>query len=211
MPLEVIAHRGLWSSKYPKNSTSALFSALDGGFGVETDVRDLNGRLVISHDMPTSGCIDLAKFLSYYHANNFDSMLALNIKSDGLCNEVLKHVQNFNLKNYFVFDMSIPDTFSYYNMNIQAYIRESEFENYPLLLNQSSGIWLDQMIENAYDQGWLNEKINLGNNLCFVSPELHKRDHLSFWNTLRLANINNTQNKLMICTDYPEQARNFFK
>jgi hypothetical protein len=160
--------------------------------------------------MPKSGCLELATFLNYYQRNNYDSTLALNIKSDGLNKKIFEYIQHFNLKNYFVFDMSIPDTFSYLNIGIQTYIRESEFENYPLLLNKSSGVWLDQMVGNSNNQIWLKSKINSGIDSCFVSPELHKREYLSFWDSLRLADVCNTDHKIMICTDHPVQARSFF-
>ena len=48
----ILAHRGLWFCEEEKNSSNALFKALDLGFGIETDVRDLCGELIISHDPP---------------------------------------------------------------------------------------------------------------------------------------------------------------
>ncbi len=49
--IEILAHRGIWNKKLKKNSLDALTLALDMGFGIETDIRDRNGVLVISHDM----------------------------------------------------------------------------------------------------------------------------------------------------------------
>jgi len=209
--IEIIAHRGLWKSENEKNSLQAFQSALDKGFGIEIDVRDSNNKLVVSHDIPIGCEINLSTVLDYYSLNKFESYLALNIKSDGLHQNILQYIKEYNLKNYFVFDMSIPDTILYLNMGIKTYIRESEYENYPLLVSKSSGIWLDQMLENSYSQNWLIEKINLCSNLCFVSPELHKREYLSFWHALKSAKLFNNVNKIMICTDHPEQARIFFK
>lgn len=52
--IEILAHRGWWTSREDQNSLDALTRALTAGFGVETDIRDCAGRLVVSHDMPTA-------------------------------------------------------------------------------------------------------------------------------------------------------------
>ena len=51
--LLVLAHRGWWSDPQDKNTRAAFAKAFAAGYGVETDVRDQGGRLVISHDPPT--------------------------------------------------------------------------------------------------------------------------------------------------------------
>ncbi len=51
--MQVISHRGYWKSAAEKNTTTAFARSFALGYGTETDVRDLNGELVISHDMPT--------------------------------------------------------------------------------------------------------------------------------------------------------------
>ena len=48
----VLAHRGIFNCEKEKNSQRALSMALVNGFGIETDIRDLGGRIVISHDPP---------------------------------------------------------------------------------------------------------------------------------------------------------------
>ena len=49
----ILAHRGLWQNVAAKNSISSIKLALVNGFGLETDIRDLDGELVISHDPTT--------------------------------------------------------------------------------------------------------------------------------------------------------------
>ena len=44
----ILAHRGLWESKHDGNSLSSLCNALDSEFGLETDIRDSNGEIIIA-------------------------------------------------------------------------------------------------------------------------------------------------------------------
>ena len=47
-----VAHRGLWSPKgAPENSLAAFEAAVDGGFGIELDVRlSSDGEVMVFHD-----------------------------------------------------------------------------------------------------------------------------------------------------------------
>ena len=67
--LEIIAHRGLWqdtknpNDKSAQNTLKAFERAFEGGFGVETDLRDFAGQIVISHDIATPKAPPLREFL----------------------------------------------------------------------------------------------------------------------------------------------------
>ena len=56
----VLSHRGYWKTAVEKNTPTAFKRSFELGFGTETDVRDRNGELVISHDMPNGSEITLA-------------------------------------------------------------------------------------------------------------------------------------------------------
>lgn len=46
-----IAHRGLHNEKYPENSIAAFMNAIEKGFAIELDVRELDdGTVVVFHD-----------------------------------------------------------------------------------------------------------------------------------------------------------------
>ena len=78
----ILAHRGYWRKPNEQNNISAIKLALQKGFGVETDVRDLNGNLVISHDPPKlKNIFDLASFCKLVVQTKSTARLALNIKS----------------------------------------------------------------------------------------------------------------------------------
>ena len=70
--MQIISHRGYWEKAAEKNSTVAFQRSFQLGFGAETDVRDFNGELVISHDIASAGNLSLQAFFELfnrYHQN----------------------------------------------------------------------------------------------------------------------------------------------
>lgn len=175
---------------------------------METDVRDCDGVLVISHDPPTKDkVIGLDDLFSYYAKSEFSPCLALNIKSDGLQNQLLKKVQEYGVENYFVFDMSVPDTLGYIKMGMPIAARISEYEQDDKLLEMAEFVWLDAFGSEWYSIGLINSLLARGKKVAIVSPELHRRSHSQFWSSLRpLAGNEN----LYLCTDFVNEAMEFF-
>ena len=79
----ILAHRGWWQKESEKNTPAALVRALSAGFGIETDIRDLNGELVISHDPPVDSQTTANWLFNQYNKIKANGRIALNIKSDG--------------------------------------------------------------------------------------------------------------------------------
>ena len=209
----ILAHRGLWRKPSEKNSKLALFKALENGFGIETDIRyDKDIGLVISHDI-LKNCLNylpFEEFLIEYKKQKINSKIAINIKSDGL-QEVLKEIlEKYRIDQYFIFDMSIPDLISGVKYNLNQYARYSNFED-PLPYSKfTNGVWIDgfnSKIPNKYEINSLNKKWS---SLVFVSPELHGRDHLNYWNFIKIF-YKKSKKDIMIFTDLPTEAYNFFK
>ena len=67
--MEIIAHRGFWRKKTDQNTIGAFKLALNNHFGIETDIRDQNGQLVISHDIPKTKSIRLSELFKIYSLN----------------------------------------------------------------------------------------------------------------------------------------------
>ena len=84
--MRIISHRGYWKHEIEKNSLTALLRSLNTGFGLETDIRDYSGELVISHDIPGKSVLSFDDFLqcSVNLCVEKNLTLGLNIKSDGL-------------------------------------------------------------------------------------------------------------------------------
>ena len=57
--------------------------------------------------MPQGNEITFEELLQIMDGRNLP--LALNIKADGMANEILRLLKQYNHTNYFTFDMSIPD------------------------------------------------------------------------------------------------------
>jgi hypothetical protein len=63
--VKIISHRGAWLEASEKNTEIAFRRSFDRGFGVETDVRDCAGELVIAHEMPDGKNVRLEAFLIF--------------------------------------------------------------------------------------------------------------------------------------------------
>ena len=196
-----------------QNSLYALKLSLDNGLGLETDIRDLNGELIISHDMPlySNKNVTLNELLDTYCENGCDLTLALNIKSDGLCLLIKKKLQNMNIKNYFVFDMSVPDSLSYKNEGLNFLARQSEYEVEPAIYSDACGIWLDEFHTPWITSNLLKEHHQNGKYVAIVSPELHGRTYYAEWEKYKNISINEPDIKIILCTDHPLEAKNYFE
>lgn len=210
--LQIISHRGFFSSLSNQNSIEAFKKSFDCGFGIETDIRDhYTDNLILSHDpFPKANLASLDTLFELASCYSPNPFLALNVKSDGLACRAKQIIEKYNYKNYAFFDASIPDTLKYLSCNLYTLTRQSEYELNPCLYEQSSGIWIDQFRED-----WITEKVisehMLNQKSCFfVSPELHSRDPFQFWNKLRQLCLTMDSRSVYICTDLPTQAEAFF-
>lgn len=206
----ILAHRGWWLEPAEKNSRLALTRAFEAGYGVETDLRDHDGEVVVSHDPPVGqDHVTLAELLTMFKQAGEPGALALNIKADGLQKPLAKALSEAGVSNYFVFDMSVPDGLVYLRHQLTAYTRRSEYERVPSFLDRAAGIWVD-----AFDSDWveaddLRELSEGGKALALVSPELHGRPHEAVWSRWKTY-VDQVQGPLMLCTDFPDAAEAVF-
>jgi hypothetical protein len=208
--MEIISHRGLWLNATEKNTPAAFTRAFSAGFGVETDIRDLSGQLVISHDMPTGGEMALDSFFELYATHSSSATLALNIKADGLQQGLRKSIDRFGIKNYFLFDLSVPNLLQATRSGLHCYSRESEHERPPLsLYSECGGVWMDCFDSDWIDESAIENHLAAGKKVCVVSPELHQRPHLQSWKKYRSTALR-AGRQLMLCTDFPNEAKEFF-
>ena len=206
----ILAHRGYWKSIEEKNSSIAFKRALQLGFGIETDMRDYNGDLVIAHEIAHKNDMKARTFFELYKNLNSKSVLAINIKADGLQLELKALLQEFKIENYFVFDMSVPDALVYVRSGLTSYTRQSEYEHSPSFYDLAQGVWLDEFETHWITEKVLKEHMNRDKKLCIVSPELHGRDYHREWaNYKQIINKLSLEN-IMLCTDFPEEAMGVF-
>lgn len=207
----IISHRGYWKQSKEKNTIAAFEKSFSLGFGTETDIRDFNGELVISHDIATSASPSFCSFLDVYKKHTVNGPLALNIKADGLQKKIKQHLADYEINNYFVFDMSLPDTLSYFLEDIKTFVRISEYEILNQLYEGADGVWIDGFGGCILTESLLQRILNDGKMACIVSEELHKRNYLPQWNLIKTFSdeILNSPN-IVLCTDLPENALEFF-
>ena len=206
--MEIISHRGYWIDPKEKNTISAFQRSFSMGFGTETDLRDLNGKIVISHDMPRSSDNPLlfSDFLRLYSESGCSGILALNVKSDGLQIEVANLIRQHDTQRYVLFDMSVPDQLLTKRTGLNYLTRMSDIEPVPCLLDQADGIWLDEFEDGWLTSSILDEVLHTKKKIFVVSPELHGRDHIKRWNLLK----SYRKSDVVLCTDFPIEARTFF-
>jgi hypothetical protein len=130
--------------------------------------------------------------------------LAINIKADGLAALVKKAMLQYAIENWFVFDMSVPDTREHLEMGNPVFARLSEYEGESVISDKAQGIWLDAFDGQWYTDGLISDLRKKGKRVCIVSPELHKRPYREFWD--KLAPFKKDDG-IMLCTDFPEEAR----
>lgn len=207
--MQIIAHRGFWLDPSEKNTSIAFARALENGFGIETDFRDLNGELVVSHDLPGDDAIPIREFIKIYTAACKDALMALNIKADGLQVLVRKMVEDAGMQNYFAFDMSVPDMRGYFYEGIPTFTRLSEYEQSASFLDKSAGVWLDSFDGEWYELPVINDLLEKNKQIAIVSPELHGRGHRELWDFIKENHLYKSA-LISLCTDFPLEAKEYF-
>jgi hypothetical protein len=208
--IEIISHRGFWLKKDYQNTIQSFENSFRKNYGVELDVRDSDSKIIVSHDVPTNkkDLFELSDVFELYNKFKKDQLtFAINIKADGLASELKYLLNHYRIDNYFTFDMSIPEMLCYKNAGLKYLSRLSEYEPNPVMLDDAVGIWLDAFESEWYDQYYISNLINIAERICIVSAELHAREYKNQWVLIKKLN---DQNKLIICTDKPDDAKEFF-
>ena len=199
--MKILCHRGYWKIPAEKNTLTAFERGFNLGLGTETDLRDLNGQLVISHDPPEGGVMTFEEFLAITPK---DAFLALNVKSDGLAKKASQALKSHGHKAYVFFDMSVPDMLPYIQLGAPVAARLSEHEPWvDSLMNSAAYIWLDAFQGEWYDSDYLKRLLATEKQVLVVSSELHGRSKDLQW---ALLDSFSQSDKLTLCTDLPEIA-----
>lgn len=203
----VLSHRGYWQAPEEKNTPAAFERSFRLGFGTETDLRDLAGRLVVSHDPPPADALPSEELFRIYRDAGPGLPLALNIKADGLPKLLLPLLEQFGVTNCFVFDMSVPDALGWLRAGVPTFTRHSEVEPYPPYYDRAAGVWLDAFEGDWWDADVIRGHLDAGKRVCVVSPDLHRRDPRPAWDRIAAVAEFRTEPRLMLCTDRPEEAK----
>lgn len=205
-----ISHRGYWKTAAEKNTSAAFDRSFVLGYGTETDLRDLGGQLVVSHDPPPMDAMPVDDLFAQVASYDPNLSMALNIKADGLQSMVMDAVKQHGLTGCFVFDMAVPDAVQWLKTDMPVFTRHSDVEKVPALYDQAAGVWLDGFYSDWWDMGTIAAHLDAGKRIAIVSPELHGRSHTALWTQIRDAPVCHSDD-IILCTDIPEEAKEFFK
>jgi len=207
--MKIIAHRGFWRQPHEKNTPEAFHRALVAGYGIETDFRDLDGELVVSHDMPRRGAAPAEAFFAGLR-DHPEGVIAINVKADGLQALLAQATRGVPRERLFVFDMSVPDTLRHFQGDLPVFVRASEYEHpQATLLARAAGVWLDAFHAEWYGRETVDSYRRLGLKVCIVSPELHRRPHEALWARLKAWGLA-ADAAVHLCTDLPDLAEAYF-
>ena len=79
--MKIISHRGVWANTFQQNTKGAIENSFLSGFGIETDIRDYKGALVIAHDIADNASISIDDYFDIINKCDENNMYinALNI------------------------------------------------------------------------------------------------------------------------------------
>lgn len=208
--MRIISHRGYWKSVEEKNTEAAFERSFASGYGTETDLRDLDGSLVISHDPAHAGCMTAERMFEIHAAHDSRLPLALNVKADGLQDMVVALIERFRPSEAYVFDMSVPDTLQWIRRGVPVYVRHSDVETSPVLYEDAVGVWLDAFHSDWWTVDVIKRHVDAGKRVCLVSPDLHRRPHAAVWEALASDTFIRDSDRVTLCTDFPDDAKESF-
>jgi hypothetical protein len=139
--------------------------------GVEIDLRDYDGDLVLQHDPFKSGELFSNYIEHYKHA-----LMILNIKSEGIEMQVRELLYSHGIRNYFFLDSSFGMVYKLWQLeerNIAA--RFSEFESLSNVLaikGRLNWVWVDCFTDLYIDKSDYMALKDAKFRLCLTSPEL---------------------------------------
>jgi hypothetical protein len=155
-------------------NTLTELKELPTGVGLEFDIRDNNGDIVVEHD-PYVGVLLLSDFLKEVG----ERFLIVNVKSEGIESRALKILEYFGKKDFFLLDCSFPMMYNLFQKGeTRLAVRFSEFESIETVISlqgKVQWVWVDcftHMPLTKEIECTLHEK---GFKICIVSPELQNQ------------------------------------
>ena len=164
--MKLIAHR---------RNTIAKLLATDLNYGVEVDIRSLGQQLIMHHDPLVAG-ESFDEWLNFYEHGT----LILNVKEEGLEEQLMEIMAEKDIDDYFFLDQSFPFLVRWANKSKRrCAVRVSEFESIETALTLSGKvdwIWVDCFTHFPLTHKDAQRLKQAGFKLCLVSPELQGRD-----------------------------------
>lgn len=184
-------------------NTAQDLKTVPESMGIELDLRDEKGALILQHDPFKTG-EKFEDFLkNYKHA-----CLILNIKTEGIEEAVLDLVKKYKVRDYFFLDVSFPAAMKLIRAGEKKIaVRFSEYE--PLeqclsLKGKADWVWVDCFTRLPLDAASY-AALKPHFKICIVSPELqqHPKEKIAEFKQ-QLAGLKKYGPIDAVCTKYPE-------
>jgi len=151
---------------------SKKLASIPSEFGVEVDLRSDAEGIYLAHDPFAAG----ERFEDFLKRYSHD-LLVINVKEEGLEQNVERHLEGAGITNYFFLDQSMPFVVKrgLEGLTRQA-ARISEYESFEtlkLISNFCEWAWVDFFHEPILDTALFTMIHQQGLKTCLVSPELH--------------------------------------
>jgi len=162
---------------------------VDFSYGIEIDVRYHNNDLILHHN-PFSHHENLPeKFedLLAKYVNNHKGTMILNVKTEGIELQCVNLMKEYNYRNWFFLDLSMPYFVAYSNKAISGEIegftpdnlavRFSEFEPIEYALSfkdKVKWVWIDCFTKMPLNKENYQILKDANFKLCLAAPELQK-------------------------------------
>ena len=140
-------------------------------FGIEADVQMKDNEIYLGHD-PGDTSEKLIQFMSGFKHR----MFAVNIKQEGIEENVISILKDFSCERFFLFDLSFPKAMSLiWAGESRIALRISDFESLQeidFLSKNIDWLWIDTFLSPNFLKKTLFSKFK-NTKKCLVSPELH--------------------------------------
>lgn len=158
-------------------NSSDYANSLSKEYGIEFDIRDSNGSIIVTHDPFTQG-----EEFEFFLSRISKRFLIVNIKSEGIEIKALELLKKYGFENFFLLDCSFPAIVKLSKIGEKRIaLRFSEYENFTNVVDNKDKItwvWVD-----CFTYFPLTKKIEElihahGLKICIVSPELQGQPEL---------------------------------
>ena len=191
--MEIIIHRV---------NTIKKLNETPSDFGVEIDIRSQGSKIILNHDPYKKG-ENFEHFLAKYKHGT----LILNIKEDGIEDEVLKKVNKANIKSFFLLDVEFPYIYKSIKKkqkNISIRFSEKEtIETAKMMVNKFEWLWIDTVTKLPITKNNINV-INKYKS-CLVCPERWGRPNQIELYKKKLIKLKFIPNAVMTSARYAKQ------
>lgn len=202
--MEILSHRA--NAATARDGSLGWEECFQRGWGVEVDVRDRNGEVVVSHSPCADGSTPprLDELYAAWARSSTRPTVALNVKAAELHTLLDVAIPS----NWFWFDHAVPDLTEQLKAGLRCYARASDVEPELVRLDGVAGVWVDALKGSYPEREKILDWLSAGYQVAFVSPELHGRAHQAAWAQWREFADNSA---VSLCTKFPEEASEYFR